>query len=170
VTPIRFYGYRTKAGTFERRALATVHKYLPRILGKYEDQIREVRIVGYKRPIWGWTWGYHWLYKDKIVRIVLPRNYRGRYRSQWLIVHELAHAAQLISGKVELTHRAATVYYNGKPYRVAHRHKKWTWRDPAGRQIKNHNLPWEAEANKVCRKMFRRDQYGYTNSRRKRAA
>jgi len=170
VTPIRFYGYRTQTGKLERRAVATVRKYFPRILGQYEGRIKEVHIIGYKHFIWDWRWGYHWLYEDGILTFVLPWLYRGLYRSQWILVHDMAHAAQLLSGKVELTPRAATTYYNGKPYCYDRRYKEIVWRDPAGRRVNPYNLPWEVEANKTCQKVFRRDQYNYMSYRRRRAA
>ena len=164
--PIRFCGYKTQTGKFERRALITARKYFHRMLGQYEDQIKEIKIIGFDKPIGNWRWGYHWLYRDGIVTIVLPRDYRGRYRSQWLIVHEMAHVAQLLSGKVELTPRAATLYYNGRPYVYDRRHKPRTWRDPAGRRIRNENLPWEAEVAQKCLRVFRREQYHYKGRRK----
>lgn len=144
---IRFCGYMTQDGLLERNARRAIEQYAPTILGDLCGKVKEFRIIGSHHKI-RWDIGYHRLWRgDGIARIHLPHGYNDNpYRNRddpWLVIHELCHLKQLLSGQMKLRihglrYPALGLTYKGRRYHI--HNFRWI-RSHTGRRAS----PWEAD-------------------------
>lgn len=122
-------------------------EYAPKVLGPLLNQVKEIRLVSYKRNI-TWAHGYLWLYKDGIATIKVPGIFRTYSQARWLVVHELAHLRQILSGQLKISPNGLSFTYQGSVFKTD---KHWQkFRRSSGRLATRHSLPWENHANKIA--------------------
>jgi hypothetical protein len=151
---------------------AAIKKYLVASLGPRADTVVEVRIKIVRsamlsedalflpdRSLYALVRPFRRGSRRKTVAIVVPAGYHHHWRAQWVLVHELAHARQLLEGRLRVSPRLCRLRFRPEG---ARRFRDFTRRDEvvfratdgSGDVVEGPACPWEIEANRYVRSVM----------------
>jgi hypothetical protein len=100
--------------------------------------------------------------RHKVVTLLVPAGYHDHWRAQWVLVHELAHARQLLEDRLRVSPRLCRLSFRAEGERA---HRDFTRRgdvtfhaaDGSGDSVEGPACPWEIEANRYVREVMGRE-------------
>lgn len=95
---LRLCGHFNKRTARERKIGQYAKKIATDLIGT-DTRIKTVQVT-FQKCRANWDRGFSWLVKGDRVEILIPRNFRSPKLARWLVRHELFHARQILSGRL----------------------------------------------------------------------
>lgn len=145
----------TKSGIYESYLFYAAQRLSYVIL---PPVVKRVNVEFFEELDIKWSNGFGWLWdkETKTVNLVVSPEYYGK--NVWLVAHELAHAAQIITGEIIPLGKYSLLYKNNTLwYMDFEQNKDRTSYWSNGSQRRQYfSTPWEKSANTVALKALKK--------------
>jgi len=94
---VSIHGELTGDQRLERGLQLFVEKWAPVVLEG--TRVNEVKLC-FRKDRFNFKNGFKVLTCYDVVHLVIPKNYRGHWRSRWLVIHDLCHAVQQLEKRL----------------------------------------------------------------------